>query len=857
MVDSPDNPQYGMWTDIRKAVVRSALIAHRVDVTAPDKLLTPANAAGADVTTGGVLAASTAYKANVAASNAWGTTVSAVTQTINTAADGNPTHMIKLTLVQVVDADCYDIFMSTDANPLWVARITESERALGGQINVVGGPVIGNLSAGVAAAVRSTLTADPNVSAMFTVSGTGADVILTRKTKVANDGNLNMAITNGTCLGITPAGTSANTTGGVLPVLQIETATVIAAITTSGDATFTVTAAGFNGNAPLPVSVGVLEGIAQVETATVIGTITADGDAHTTVTGTNIAGTPLTLHTTVQSGVTQRETQTAVGTITTGGDAKVSVAAAGFNGNATLDLPVTVQAGIKQGETATVIGTVVDPGTAKATITAAGFNGGVPLDVTAAVLALDTATAVAASLITALGLDGTVAAFFTIGAPSGADITLTKKTAAANDATFNIAIDNGSCTGLTAAPDSAVAAAGVAPDYAEDVAGKCRVILGNDATITAFFDVTGASADMILTKKAVGADDATFNIAIDNDTCVGITQDLTSVPTRAGVAADNATAVAGKIRTSMNIAAITDNYTIGGAGAAITLTSKIKAADVANLNIAIDNGSCTGLTAAANSVNTFAGVAFDDSNAVAGKARTVLTNNATVAAFFTVTGADADVILTAKTAASNDITMNIAQIDGSCVGVTTSANSTSTLPGTAGAYQQETMTVTAAITQSGNAIVTVTAIGMGNSPKAINVPVLDTGTANEILINAVGTGLACNNALFAQNNAFNVDTITITGIDCTQYRTAHAMVKLTVDDLRSAPTLTISPFCKAIGTTDWYQGTVTTWTPLSTTDDSLCRDFSIDVDGASELKILVSSIAGQGASADINVEMVS
>jgi hypothetical protein len=62
--------------------------------------------------------------------------------------------------------------------------------------------------------IRTALAFDADVAAMFIVSGTGADVVLTKHLAAANDGTLNIAITNGTCTGLTPALTSANTTAG-------------------------------------------------------------------------------------------------------------------------------------------------------------------------------------------------------------------------------------------------------------------------------------------------------------------------------------------------------------------------------------------------------------------------------------------------------------------------------------------------------------------------------------------------------------------------------------------------------------------------------------------------------------------
>ena len=99
-------------------------------------------------------------------------------------------------------------------------------------------------------------------------------------------------------------------------------------------------------------------------------------------------------------------------------------------------------------------------------------------------------------------------------------------------------------------------------------------------------------------------------------------------------------------------------------------------------------GNATFTVTAANSVNLAAGKAIsvavamaDTAILVAGKARTVLAADADVSAFFIVSGTGATVILTAKTAATNDITMNCASIDDTCIGITAAANSANTTAG--------------------------------------------------------------------------------------------------------------------------------------------------------------------------------
>ena len=86
----------------------------------------------------------------------------------------------------------------------------------------------GDTAAVWAGKVRTALAADTAVAARFDVSGDSTSIILTRKPsntyvigttsvpiRLANDGTLNIALDNGTCTGITPAATSANTTAGV------------------------------------------------------------------------------------------------------------------------------------------------------------------------------------------------------------------------------------------------------------------------------------------------------------------------------------------------------------------------------------------------------------------------------------------------------------------------------------------------------------------------------------------------------------------------------------------------------------------------------------------------------------------
>jgi hypothetical protein len=116
--------------------------------------------------------------------------------------------------------------------------------------------------------------------------------------------------------------------------------------------------------------------------------------------------------------------------------------------------------GVFQVETATVVGTITLTGDATVIVTAAGMSGS-PITLSVGVINADTASMVATKIRAAFAANSVIQAFFTIGG-TGAAIILTRTVAAANDATLNVSIDNGTCTGLTTAATSANTTAGVA-----------------------------------------------------------------------------------------------------------------------------------------------------------------------------------------------------------------------------------------------------------------------------------------------------------------------------------------------------------------------------------------------------------
>lgn len=351
-------------------------------------------------------------------------------------------------------------------------------------------------------------------------------------------------------------------------VFQEETAAIVGTVTQSGDAEVVVTAAGME-DSPITFAVPVVGGVAQVETATVVGTITTDGNLSIVVTAAGMTGSPKTVAVAVDNGTAQVETATVVGAIIDAGNISVVVTAAGMTGSPKT-IPVAVAALDDQDAIAGKIRTALAADTdvtalfdvtgatdkvvltrkapfaandatlniATANDTATGLTPAASSADTTPGVAPDSASAVGGKMRAALIADADVGdagtGFFTVTG-AGANIILTAKTQAANDATMNVAIANGTAAGLTAAPTSADTTAGALGDTASEVAAKIRTALEADERITDFFTVGGSSANVVLTRTRSAADDATLNIAVDNDTCAGLTPDATSTTTTAGV----------------------------------------------------------------------------------------------------------------------------------------------------------------------------------------------------------------------------------------------------------------------------------------------------------------------------------
>jgi len=122
--------------------------------------------------------------------------------------------------------------------------------------------------------------------------------------------------------------------------------------------------------------------------------------------------------------------------------------------------------------------------------------------------------------------------------------------------------------------------------------------------------VAGAfnGALQVETATAVGTIGTAGNATVVVTANIGMTNSPKTVSV-AVASADTATAWAAKVRTALAADAdVGPFFTIGGAGAAITLTAKTAKTNDSGMNCSLANGTCTGITAAPTSANTTAGV---------------------------------------------------------------------------------------------------------------------------------------------------------------------------------------------------------------------------------------------------------
>jgi hypothetical protein len=182
-------------------------------------------------------------------------------------------------------------------------------------------------------------------------------------------------------------------------------------------------------------------------------------------------------------------------------------------------------AGVAQVETATAAGTITASGNATVVVTAAGMTGS-PKTISVAVLNGDVAATWAGKVRTALAADTAVSALFTVDGTTTA-IRLTRKPTAtytvgstsvplyaANDATLNISLDNGTCTGITTAGTSSNTTSGTltAGVYLLDGDGKdfegvtLSAIAANRLGGVLITNQSGSAGDILVSTAATLVD---------------------------------------------------------------------------------------------------------------------------------------------------------------------------------------------------------------------------------------------------------------------------------------------------------------------------------------------------------------
>ncbi len=248
-------------------------------------------------------------------------------------------------------------------------------------------------------------------------------------------------------------------------------------------------------------------------------------------------------------------------------------------------------------------------------------------------------------------------------------------------------------------------------DAVGDVATKVRAALAADPDIGAAYTVGGADGAVLLTAKAYAANDDTLELAMSDAPATGVTVGA-SGNTTGGV---------------LGVAQVETIAVANGSGGVGTLVFTVTGAAMGDASpVAVD-----------------VAVTGDDDTVgeVATKIRAALTADEDVSAAYSVSGADANIILTARVKVDNDDTLEMALTEADGTGVSLGASGNTT-PGVLPVLQKETITVTHAATAQGTLVVTVTAANMDSSPKAVNVNV-DEGDSTVTLVgNKIRAALA-------------------------------------------------------------------------------------------------------------------
>lgn len=174
--------------------------------------------------------------------------------------------------------------------------------------------------------------------------------------------------------------------------------------------------------------------------------------------------------------------------------------------------------GTAQVETATAAGTITGAGNISVIVTSANLTGS-PIALLVAAAGTETPTQWAALVRAALRANTVINKRFIVGG-SGTAISLTDRIRAANDATLNIALDNGTTTGITPAPSSANTTAGVAATSTQSYSCDLEtweLMLDNPAVeegyrqCSSFLETGNPESGVVRSEDLLGVRNYTFN----------------------------------------------------------------------------------------------------------------------------------------------------------------------------------------------------------------------------------------------------------------------------------------------------------------------------------------------------------
>jgi hypothetical protein len=131
------------------------------------------------------------------------------------------------------------------------------------------------------------------------------------------------------------------------------------------------------------------------------------------------------------------------------------------------------------------------------------------------------------------------------------------------------------------------------------------------------------------------------------------------------------------------------------------------------------------------------------------------------------------------------------------------------------------------------------------------------GGAGTVDVCVVGTGVTSAAAPFTTNSAFIPATVAAIGqVSCAGFSKAHVYVKVSLADLRVSPSIVLLPFeANQVSGSDWANMNGTSMTVGMSGTATLLQSFTLAVDGATDLVILLSTLTGQTPAVSVWVEL--